>query len=108
MINMAKKKFKFSFRALLSVLTLVLVGYVVYQNWPDIVETANHLHETNGFVLLLMIPEQIFMYYALGQIFFSYLKNWRGIRAASKWELLRISTELNFVNHAVPAGGVGD
>lgn len=104
---MAKKKFKFSFRALLSLFTLILVGYVVYQNWPDIVETVNHLHETNGFVLLLMIPEQIFMYYALGQIFFSYLKNWRGIRAASKWELLRISTELNFVNHAVPAGGVG-
>lgn len=104
---MAKKKSKFSFRTILSILTIFLVAYVVYQNWPDILDTLNHLRETNVFVLLLLIPEQLFMYYACGQIFFSYLRNRKNVQKFSNGEILRISTELNFVNHAIPAGGVG-
>ena len=102
-----KKRLKFSFRTILLVLTVILVGWVVYQNWPDILETLNHLKDTNGFVLLLLIPEQLFMYYACGQIFFSYLKHRRNVAKFSNGEILKISTELNFVNHAVPAGGIG-
>ena len=102
-----KKKLKFSFRAVLSVLTAALVGYVIYQNWPDILDTLDHLGETNVFVLLLLIPEQLFMYYTCGQIFFSYLRNRKNTQKFSNGEILRISTELNFVNHAIPAGGVG-
>ena len=102
-----KKKLKFSVRAFLSVATAVLVAYVVYQNWSDILDTVNHLQDTNVFVLLLLVPEQLFMYYACGQIFFSYLKNRQNVQKFSNGEILRISTELNFVNHAIPAGGVG-
>ena len=104
---MAKKKRRFSFRTILSILTVFLVAYVVYQNWPDILDTLNHLQETNVFVLLLLIPEQLFMYYACGQIFFSYLRNRKNVQKFSDGEILKISTELNFVNHAIPAGGVG-
>lgn len=106
---MAKKKrrLKFSFRTLLLILTAALVGWVIYQNWPDIVDTWNHLQETNLVVLLLLIPEQLFMYFACGQIFFSYLKHQKNVKKFSDREIMSISTELNFVNHAVPAGGVG-
>ena len=105
---MAKnKRVGFSVRTILIVLTAILVGYVVYQNWPDIQETFKHLHEANGFVLVLLIPEQLFMYFACGQIFFSYLKQQRNVSKFSRKEILKISTELNFVNHAVPVGGVG-
>ena len=105
---MAKKKHVgFSFRTILLILTAVLVGYVVYQNWPDILEAINHLHETNILVLLLLIPEQLLMYFACGQIFFSYLNNRRLAKKFNNREKMRISTELNFVNHAVPAGGIG-
>lgn len=105
---MVTKKHKwFSFRAILFLLTFLLVGYVVYQNWSDIENTLQHIREANGFVLMLLIPEQLFMYYACGQIFFSYLKNRRDVKKFSKGEILKISTELNFVNHAIPAGGVG-
>lgn len=105
---MVTKKHKwFSFRTILFVLTAILVGYVVYQNWPDIIETLKHIREANGFVLMLLIPEQLFMYFACGQIFFSYLRNKRDVQKFSKKEILKISTELNFVNHAIPAGGVG-
>ena len=102
-----KKRLGFSFRTILLILTAILVGYVIYQNWPDILDTLNHLQDTNGFILLLLIPEQLFMYYACGQIFFSYLKNRRNAAKFSNKEILKISTELNFVNHAVPAGGIG-
>lgn len=105
---MTKKKNKWlSFRTVLSILTVVLVAYVVYQNWPDILDTLNHLSETNVAVLMLLIPEQLFMYYACGEIFFSYLRNRRDVKKFSNVEVLRISTELNFVNHAIPAGGIG-
>lgn len=103
---MATKKLKFSVRSFLSIATIGLVAYVVYQNWPDIIETVHHLKDTNVFVLLLLVPEQLFMYYACGQIFFSYLKH-KAKKKFTKKEILLISTELNFVNHAVPAGGLG-
>jgi hypothetical protein len=98
---------KFSFRTVLSLLTTVLVIYVIYANRADIVEATTHLADTNIFVLLLLIPEQLFMYYACGEIFFSYLRGRKDVRKLSRKERLQISTELNFVNHAVPAGGVG-
>ncbi len=105
---MVSKKHKwFSVRSVLMLLTVILVAWVVYQNWPDILETLQHIREANGFVLMLLIPEQLFMYFACGQIFFSYLKHKKNVKKFEDREILRISTELNFVNHAIPAGGVG-
>ena len=72
---MAKKKNKwFSWRMALSVLTLGLVGLVVYQNREGFIETFQNLNQANIFVILLLVPEQLFMYYAYGQIFFTYLE----------------------------------
>ncbi|MBR2766937.1 flippase-like domain-containing protein [Candidatus Saccharibacteria bacterium] len=103
----AKKRAIISFRTILMILTVILVAWVVYQNWPDILDTLDNIQEANIFVLLLLIPEQLFMYYACGQIFFSYLKHRKNVKQFTNEEILRISTELNFVNHAVPAGGLG-
>lgn len=103
----AKKRAAFSFRTILVILTIILVAWVVYQNWPDILDTLDNIQDANIFVLLLLIPEQLFMYFACGQIFFSYLKHRKNVKQFSNAEILRISTELNFVNHAVPAGGLG-
>lgn len=106
-VSMAGKRKRISIRTILSLATLGLVGYVVYQNWPDIVETFRRLGEANVWILLLLIPEQLAMYYVCGQIFFSYLAARGRAKLFTRWEMLEISTELNFVNHAVPAGGVG-
>ena len=104
---MAKSKNKFPWRPIISLATFILVGYVVYENREGFVETFETLKtEANIFVILLLIPEQIFMYYACGQIFFSYLES-KFHKLFSRKEKLRISTELNFVNRAVPAGGIG-
>lgn len=100
------KKFKFPWRTVISILTFVLVGVVIYENWGGFVETFENLNRANIFVILLLIPEQLFMYYACGQIFFSYLES-KYHKYFEKKEKLKISTELNFVNRAVPAGAVG-
>ncbi len=102
-----KKQSKLSFRTVLTVLTLALIIYVVYSNWSDIIEAINHLGETNILVLLLLIPEQLFMYFCCGQMFFSYMAAKKDAKKVSSWTLMRVSLELNFVNHAVPAGGLG-
>ena len=47
------------------------------------------------------------MYYCCGQMFFSYMASKKDARKVSRWTLMRVSLELNFVNHAVPAGGLG-
>lgn len=101
-----KRKFRFPWRTIISIATIGLVGYVIYQNWDGFVETFDNLNRTNIFVLLLLVPEQLFMYYACGQIFFSYLES-KYHKIFSKKEKLKISTELNFVNRAVPAGALG-
>lgn len=101
------KKFHISFRTILSALTLILVAYVVYTNFGDIKEAIGHIGETNIIILLLLIPEQLFMYYCCGQMFFSYMAAKKDAKKISAWTLMRVSLELNFVNHAVPAGGLG-
>lgn len=102
-----KSKFKISFRTILSLLTFALIIYVVYANWDDIREAISHLGETNILVLLLLIPEQLFMYFCCGQMFFSYMAAKKNAKPVSPWTLMQVSLELNFVNHAVPAGGLG-
>ncbi len=105
---MAKKKkgFKFPWRVVISIATFALVGYVVYQNWDGFVQTFEKLNQANIFIILLLIPEQLFMYYSCGQIFFSYLET-KYHKVFGRKEKAKISTELNFVNRAVPAGSLG-
>ena len=67
--------------------------------------TVQAFKDINIWVLLLLIPEQIFMYYAAGQVYFSFLRRRQGLKI-SQGLLTRISLEINFVNHALPSAGV--
>lgn len=116
------------FKKILSLITLALVAFVIWGAWDQITAAAScifggHCIEggefsINLFIVLLLIPEQLFMYYCAGKIFFAYMagkqkiavenkenKN-KEVKKISTWELARISFELNFVNHAIPSGGV--
>ena len=103
------------FRKVLTVITLVLLAFVVWNAKDEILQAITFLSQTNIWVVLLLIPEQLFMYYCCGQIFFSYMrakadstktKSDDQVKKLKPWTLMRISFELNFVNHAVPSGGV--
>lgn len=103
------------FRKILSVITLILLAIVVWNAKDELLQAINFLGQTNIWVVLLLIPEQIFMYFCCGQMFFSYMRaksyltkdvSDDKIQKLKPWTLMRISFELNFVNHAVPSGGV--
>ena len=102
-------------KKVLSVITLALVAFIAYQAftgeveldgqtmpmWDALVYSFQHL---NLWILLLLIPEQILMYYAAGQIYFAFLKQRKDFKMTQA-KLTRISLEINFVNHALPSGG---
>lgn len=102
---MAKKR-RVSFRQILSIVTFILIAVVVWNMRNELKSAIDYLMHTNIIVILLLIPEQLFMYFCAGQMFFSYMSTKKDAKKISNWELMRISLELNFMNHAVPSGGV--
>ena len=104
------------FKKILSVITLVLIAVIAYKAFsapaPGDMEgmtmleaTFASLNDMNGWVLLLLIPEQLFMYYAAGKIYFAFLQQRKNFKI-SQAKLTRISLEINFMNHAIPSGGM--
>jgi len=101
------------FRRILTIITLVIVVFVIWNARNDIAQVVGYLANTNLFFIFLLIPEQILLYYCSGQIFFSYLSAKKRAASASiqspkkfsAWLFARFSLELNFVNQAIPSGG---
>ncbi len=103
------------FKKILSVVTILLVALIAWKAFSGNVEidgqtmtmleaTWYSLQRINIWVLLLIVPEQILMYYAAGQIYFAFLRQRKNFKI-SQARLTRISLEINFVNHALPSGG---
>lgn len=101
-----KQKKYLTVRNVISAVTLVLVMVVIFKAQGEIFEAVRMLAEANLGLILLLIPEQLLMYYCAGQMFFSYLSSTKNAKRVSAWDLARVSFELNFVNHAIPSGGV--
>ena len=102
---MKKGSFKLSFRSWLTVVTLILLVGVVILAWPEIVKAWGLLDTVNLAILALLIPVQLFSYYATGGMIFSYLRSKGDLVGVSRWRMGRIALELNFVNHILPSGG---
>ena len=94
-----------SFRAWVSVITLILLSIIVYLAWPEIIKAVGLIGSTNIWVLSLLIPIQLISYYANGGMIFSYLRSKGNLKSTSHWQMTRIALELNFVNHILPSGG---
>ncbi|MBC7459412.1 flippase-like domain-containing protein [Candidatus Saccharibacteria bacterium] len=96
---------KMTFRGWITLITLLLLVIVVIFAWPEIVKAWNLLDQVNLWILALLIPVQLFSYYATGGMIFSYLRAKGDVKDMSRWGMARISLELNFVNHILPSGG---
>ncbi len=99
-------RFRMSVRGWLSIITLILLGVVVILAWPEIVKAWYLFDQVDPLILLLLIPVQLFSYYATGGMIFSYLRSKGDLKDMSHWRMARIALELNFVNHVLPSGGV--
>lgn len=98
-------------RKILTVITLILLAVVIWGAHDQIFQAVSYFdpnspEHINIIIVLLLIPEQLFMYYCAGQMFFSYMRAKKNAKKISPWDLMRVSLELNFVNHAIPSGGV--
>lgn len=95
-----------SFRAWLSVVTLGLVAVIIYFSRHELVHAWELLGRVNIWILLLLLPMQLLVYFAAGEMTFSYLRAKKSIDEIPPLELARMSLETNFVNHVLPSGGV--
>jgi uncharacterized protein (TIRG00374 family) len=94
-----------SIRSWVTVVTLILLGMVVYFGWPEIARAWGLLGRVNMWILATIIPVQLLSYYAVGNIIFSYLRAKGDLANTSHWAMTRMALELNFVNHILPSGG---
>jgi putative heme transporter len=95
-----------SFRAALSIATLVFIAVIIYFSRHELEHAWRLLEQVNIWILLLLIPGQMLVYYASGEMMFSYLRAKKSIDEVPKLSLARMSLEMNFVNHILPSGGV--
>ncbi len=97
---------KLSARAWISVATFVLIGVMLWFARHELVKAWELLGQVNIWILLLLVPAIIAGYLAAGEMVFSYLRQKKLIDHVSIGTQMRISLELNFVNHVLPSGGV--
>lgn len=95
-----------SFRSWLSIFTVILLTIIIYLARHEIGDAWLLLERVNLWILLLIIPMQLIVYYASGETTFSYLRGKRSIDDLSPPTLARIALEANFVNHVLPSAGV--
>lgn len=96
---------KLTFRGWLTLITLVLLTVVIFAAWPEIQKAWGLMGRVDLWILALLIPVQLFSYYATGGMIFSYLRSKGEIKQMSHWGMTRLALELNFVNHILPSGG---
>jgi uncharacterized protein (TIRG00374 family) len=94
-----------SLRGWLTIITTVLLAVVIFFAWPEIVRAWRLLDSINLWILALLIPVQLFSYYATGAMIFSYLRAKGNLKDMSRIKMARVALELNFVNHVLPSGG---
>lgn len=95
-----------SFRSWASVLTVILLGLIIFFTWDEIAHAWQLLGKVNLWILALLIPLQFVTYFAAGEMMFSYLRQKKLIKHISPLTQARMALEMNFVNHALPSGGV--
>lgn len=96
---------KLSFRTWLSIATFVLILVVLILSRHELLRAWQLMTEVNLWILALIIPVVLLNYYATGEMIFSYLRGKKMIDHVSPLEQMRMSLEMNFVNHVLPSGG---
>ncbi len=98
------QKAKARWKVIITVLTFVALGGMIYALRVQILESLRNLGKVNTWALLLMIPLQITNYHAYTNQSRS-LFRLLGERLKYR-SMYRLMLELNFVNNVFPSGGV--
>lgn len=95
-----------SFKSWLSFITLGLVVVIIFFSRHELVQAWEIMGSVNIWILLLIIPGQILVYYIGGEMMFTYLRSKGAIQNIPAKDLTQMALEMNFVNHVLPSGGV--
>lgn len=90
----------------MSVVTFVLIGVIVFFSRHELLHAFHLLGQVNLWILALLIPVQLLMYYSGGEMMFAYLRAKKATEHISPLAQARMALELNFVNHVLPSAGV--
>lgn len=93
-------------RTIMSVLTLAVLAIVIFLSRYELIKAWVLFLNADLWLLFLLLPFQIIVYFAGGEMIFSYLRDKNLIHHISRLEQTRIALELNLVNHIFPSGGV--
>ena len=95
-----------SLRAWVSLITAIFLVLVVFLARHEIERAWNLLESVNLWVLALLIPAQLMVYFAAGEMMFSYLRAKKADHHIPPLQQARMALEMNFVNHVLPSAGV--
>ena len=95
-----------SFRTWASVVTFVLIALILFAAHKEIIQAWELLGSVNLWILSLIIPAQIIVYFVAGEMMFAYLRDKKMISHISLLTQARMALEMNFVNHTLPSAGV--
>ena len=105
---MAQKKYaqyvKRHWKLLLNIATILALVVLAFAIRHQLAETFHNLSRVNAWILLLLIPIEVLNYHAQAKLYQRLFMAVDG--RLSYWSLLKLSLELNFVNHVFPSGGV--
>jgi len=93
------------FRTWVSIITFILLALVVFFGREQIIQAWKVMGRVNLWIFALIIPTQLFSYYATGETIFSYLRSKGDLKSISRLKMTRLALESNFVNHIVPVPG---
>jgi uncharacterized protein (TIRG00374 family) len=93
-----------NWKLIVNIITFVALALVIYASRHQLADTIGNLHKVNYWVLFLMIPLEAIGYHAQAKLYMS-LFDTVGNRLRYK-PLMKVTLELNFVNHVFPSGGV--
>ena len=87
-----------TFRFWLNIITVVLISLVVFLGRNQIMQAWGLFENVNIWILLCMIPVQIAIYFASGEIGLSYLRAKGDLMNMPRLQMARMVVEINFVN----------
>lgn len=89
----------------MSAVTFAVLALIIYASRDELLQAWELLWRANWLLLALLIPMQFIVYFAGGEMVFSYLREKKLIGHISRLTQARIDMELNLVNHIFPSGG---
>lgn len=94
-----------TFRSWISVITIVLILAILFFSRHELERAWQLMSSVNLWILALVAPVLLLSYYAAGEMIFSFLRQKGSIKHISALDQIRLTIELNFVNHIMPSGG---